>query len=131
MAHQAVLLAGATGLSQVLVAVLYLFAARGVGPGAFGSVVSAVALGTAAAGFIDFGTNNHWTRELARQAIGRDVSATRLFSKIAITIALAVDLDGRAGDRSAGFSSLARWPHRRSARGQPGIPGASPERSTW
>ncbi|MBB1196218.1 MULTISPECIES: lipopolysaccharide biosynthesis protein [Curtobacterium] len=90
MAHQAVLLAGATGLSQVLVAVLYLFAARGVGPGAFGSVVSAIALGTAAAGFIDFGTNNHWTRELARQAIGRDVFATRLFSKIVITIALAV-----------------------------------------
>ncbi|QFS79660.2 lipopolysaccharide biosynthesis protein [Curtobacterium flaccumfaciens] len=74
----------------MLVAVLYLFAARGVGPGAFGSVVSAIALGTAAAGFIDFGTNNHWTRELARQAIGRDVFATRLFSKIVITIALAV-----------------------------------------
>ncbi|MCA5924723.1 lipopolysaccharide biosynthesis protein [Curtobacterium oceanosedimentum] len=90
MAHQAVLLAGATGLSQVLVAVLYLFAARGVGPEAFGSVVSAIALGTAAAGFIDFGTNNHWTRELARQAIGRDAFAARLFSKIAITVALGV-----------------------------------------
>lgn len=90
MAHQALLLAAATGASQVLVAVLYLLAARGVAPSEFGATVAGIALGTAAAGFIDFGTNNHWTRELARQTMTRDVFAGRLVSKVMIALIAAV-----------------------------------------
>lgn len=90
MAQQALLLAAATGASQVLVAVLYLLAARGVAPSEFGATVAGIALGTAAAGFIDFGTNNHWTRELARQTMTRDVFAGRLASKIAVAAVAAI-----------------------------------------
>ncbi|WIA97406.1 polysaccharide biosynthesis C-terminal domain-containing protein [Curtobacterium sp. MCBA15_004] len=86
MAHQALLLAAATGGSQVLVAVLYLLAARGVTPSEFGSTVAGIALGTAAAGFIDFGTNNHWTRELARGTLALDEFNGRLLSKIVIAL---------------------------------------------
>lgn len=90
MAHQALMLAGATGASQALVAVLYLLAARGVPPADFGRTVAAIALGTAAAGFIDFGTNNHWTRELARRAIPHDVFVGRLTTKLGFAVAAAV-----------------------------------------
>ncbi len=89
IAHQALLLAAATGIAQVLVAALYLLAARGVSPSDFGSTVSAIALGTAAAGFIDFGTNNHWTRELARRAITDQLFVDRLCSKIVLTVTAA------------------------------------------
>ncbi|MCM3521967.1 lipopolysaccharide biosynthesis protein [Curtobacterium sp. P97] len=89
LAHQALLLAAATGTAQVLVAVLYLLAARGVEPAEFGATVSAIALGTAAAGFIDFGTNNHWTRELARKAMPDQLFEDRLFSKLVYTITAA------------------------------------------
>ena len=64
--RQAVYLAGATGLSQVAMAVIYLFAARGSGPSEFGLTVAAIALGSTAVGFVDFGTNSHWAREIAR-----------------------------------------------------------------
>ncbi|MCP1504238.1 O-antigen/teichoic acid export membrane protein [Curtobacterium herbarum] len=90
MAHQALMLAGATGASQVLVAVLYLLAARGVAPSQFGTTVSGIALGTAAAGFIDFGTNNHWTRELARRAMPNDVFVGRLVSKVGVAAVAAL-----------------------------------------
>lgn len=86
MAHQALLLAGSTGVAQVLVAVLYLVAARGVTPSVFGSTVSAIALGTAAAGFLDFGTNNHWTRELAKRELSDRIFHDRMLSKVILTI---------------------------------------------
>lgn len=90
MSHQALFLAASTGTAQVLVALLYLVAAREVSPSEFGSTVSAIALGTAAAGFVDFGTNNHWTRELARRALADQAFVNRLFSKLAITVGAAL-----------------------------------------
>lgn len=90
MSHQALFLAASTGAAQVLVALLYLVAAREVSPSEFGLTVSAIALGTAAAGFVDFGTNNHWTRELARRALAHQAFVDRLFSKLAITVCAAL-----------------------------------------
>jgi O-antigen/teichoic acid export membrane protein len=62
---QAVAVAGATGLAQIVMALLYLSAARGSSVEEFGSVVAAVAAGIGSVGLVDLGTNNLWTRELA------------------------------------------------------------------
>jgi O-antigen/teichoic acid export membrane protein len=87
---QAVFLAGATGFSQLLVALIYLFAARGSDPSTFGLAVAAIALGTAAAGFIDFGTNAHWVREVARGHMERVELGGRLSGKLFVALAVGV-----------------------------------------
>ncbi|TFD17437.1 hypothetical protein E3T26_02080 [Cryobacterium sp. TMT1-21] len=66
---QAVMLAGATGIAQLIVALVYIAAARSATPADFGWVVSAIALGTVAVGFVDFGTNSFWVREIARNQL--------------------------------------------------------------
>lgn len=81
---QAVLLAGATGIAQVLVGLIYLFAARGSDPKALGLAVSAIALGTSSAGYIDFGTNSHWVREIARGSMATPELGHRLFGKLSL-----------------------------------------------
>jgi O-antigen/teichoic acid export membrane protein len=86
---QAGALALATGLSQILVAVVYLLAARDADPAAFGLVVAAIGLGTAAVGFVDFGTNSFWVREGARATLGADVLRQRMATKTAISFAVA------------------------------------------
>lgn len=85
---QAVFLAMSTGLAQVLVAVIYLFAARGSEPKELGLAIAAIALGTSAAGFIDFGTNSHWVREIARGRMDLIELGRRLGGKLAIASAL-------------------------------------------
>lgn len=87
---QAVFLAGATGIAQILVAVIYLVAARGSDPKALGLAVAAIALGTSAAGYIDFGTNSHWVREIARGTMGHRELSYRLFGKLALAAAAGV-----------------------------------------
>ncbi|MFJ6284410.1 lipopolysaccharide biosynthesis protein [Pseudarthrobacter oxydans] len=62
---QALLLAFSTALGQVIVAVLYICTARIEGPEAFGPVVAAIAVGSTLAGFIDFGSNSFWVRQIA------------------------------------------------------------------
>ena len=69
LASQATILVTATAISQVITALIYLVPARLTGPSTYGPVVAAIALGTAAVGYFDFGTNSLWVREVARSAM--------------------------------------------------------------
>lgn len=86
---QAVMLAGATGLAQLVVAGMYIAAARSGSPAEFGLVVAAVAIGNAAVGFLDFGTNSLWVRELARGKLSRERLGHLSLSKLLIGLACA------------------------------------------
>ncbi|WIB67966.1 polysaccharide biosynthesis C-terminal domain-containing protein [Curtobacterium sp. MCBD17_035] len=88
LGKQALWLAGASGAAQVLVALLYLFAARGSEPHQLGLIVSAIGLATSAAGFIDFGTNSHWLREVASGRLPWRVFERRLATKLVVSLAL-------------------------------------------
>lgn len=81
---QAIALALGAALSQVLVALLYINAARASSPSEYGIVVSAIALGNALVGFIDFGSNSLWVRELASQELSIDEVGTRAVIKLLI-----------------------------------------------
>lgn len=85
---QSIALAGSTALAQGIVAVLYVVGARNASPETFGLIVAAVALGTAAAGFVDFGTNSLWIRELATGRMGAEAHGRRLVGKVVFTILL-------------------------------------------
>jgi O-antigen/teichoic acid export membrane protein len=84
LSAQAISLALATGVGQALVAVVYILAARNSSTTDFGLIVTAIALGTAFVGFVDFGTNSLWVREIAKQAMNSLDLGQRLVSKIAI-----------------------------------------------
>lgn len=79
---QAIVLAASTGVAQAILAVLYVFTARSAAPSDFGLVVNAVAIGTTAVGFLDFGTNSYWVRELASNRLDESVLGRRLASKL-------------------------------------------------
>lgn len=87
---QAVLLAGATGIAQLIVALVYIAAARSTDPENFGPVVTAIALGTAAVGFIDLGTNSFWVREIARNQLSPEEFSLRGSGKLALAAILAI-----------------------------------------
>lgn len=87
---QAVLLAGATGVAQVLVAVIYILTARSTDPSSYGAIVTAIAIGTAAAGLIDFGSNALWTREAASGRVSSTDLGARISGKLLAAAALAV-----------------------------------------
>jgi O-antigen/teichoic acid export membrane protein len=89
-ASQAILLAAATGIAQVIVAVIYVYSARTAGPHDYGLIVSAIALGTSAVGFVDFGTNSLWTRDIARGVLSRDLLGRRIANKLIAAVVLAV-----------------------------------------
>ncbi|MBG6237083.1 O-antigen/teichoic acid export membrane protein [Mycetocola sp. CAN_C7] len=81
---QAILLAASTGIAQIITAFLFILAARSADPAVFGQAVAAIALGTSLVGFVDFGTNGLWVRELARGTIDRGDFSSRFASKIVI-----------------------------------------------
>lgn len=84
VATQAIMLAGTTGLAQLITAAMYIVAARGVTPREYGLVVTAISIGMAAVGFADFGTNALWIRELARGRLSPGGLGPRLFTKLAL-----------------------------------------------
>ena len=87
---QAIFLAASTGGSQVLVAVLYLLAARTASPQQLGPAVSAIAIATAGMGFIDFGTNSHWVREISRGSMDRRELGHRIANKTLCTVGISL-----------------------------------------
>jgi len=87
--RQAVLLAGATGLSQLAVAVVYILVARWADPAGYGLVVAAVAVGTTAAGVFDFGANSLWVRELASGRLDRREAGARAATKLLLASVIA------------------------------------------
>lgn len=84
LSTQAISLALATGAGQVLIAFVYILAARNSRAAEFGLVVTAIALGMAFVGFVDFGTNLYWVRETARLKMSRQDFGQRLVSKLII-----------------------------------------------
>lgn len=84
---QAIALAVSTGTAQLVTAVLYIFTARTSAPSDFGLVVTSIALGTAAVGLLDFGTNSYWIREIAANRLGLPLLGKRLASKLLYSVA--------------------------------------------
>lgn len=93
---QAIYLVLATGSSQALVAFSYILAARGSEPAAFGAVASAIAIGMALIGIVDFGANSLWVRSIASKELSiqevtrRSVWKVILAALIAAIVTLAV-----------------------------------------
>jgi O-antigen/teichoic acid export membrane protein len=76
----------ATGIAQLTTAGMYIVAARGVLPEQFGPVVSIIALATAIVGFVDFGTNSLWVREIARGALPPRFLGERILAKLGLAL---------------------------------------------
>jgi O-antigen/teichoic acid export membrane protein len=88
---QAIVLATASGLSQLVQALLYILAARQLGPGRLSDVVAPVATGMALVGLVDFGTNSLWIRRSARGALtGTELGSLITTKILAITALVAV-----------------------------------------
>lgn len=62
---QAVVIAVATGIGQIAIGLLYILAARHSPMGEYGITISAIALGLALVGPVDFGTSGLWVREVS------------------------------------------------------------------
>ncbi|WP_211879769.1 glycosyltransferase [Pseudarthrobacter albicanus] len=86
---QAIALAASTGTAQLVVALLYIWSARSAGPESFGVLVASIGIGTAAVGFLDFGTNSYWSREVAIGRMSLDLLGRRIASKIVFAAMLA------------------------------------------
>lgn len=84
------MLALTTGIAQIILALIYISAARSTSPSNYGTVITAIALGSSAVGFIDFGTNSYWIRELAKAELNRVELSNRMTSKLAIAFILAI-----------------------------------------
>lgn len=84
---QALALLIGTGVAQVLVAGLYILTARRTGLEEYGSIVSAIGLGMAGAGFLDLGSIAYSMRELASQRITQDELNARARTRFAVTAA--------------------------------------------
>jgi len=80
------MLAAATGIAQVVLAVMYIFTARAAGPAEYGLTIAAVAAGTALVGYTDFGTNSLWVRELANSGIDIQTASSRARGKLIIAV---------------------------------------------
>ncbi|MGJ0385077.1 lipopolysaccharide biosynthesis protein [Arthrobacter sp. Leaf145] len=91
LVSQTLLLAFSTGVGQLIVAGLYIWTARLVGPDDFGPAVAAIGIGSTIAGFLDFGSNNLWVREMAASRLELDAVGRRLCSKLFFS-ALAISL---------------------------------------
>jgi O-antigen/teichoic acid export membrane protein len=87
---QALLIAVATACGQVSIAVIFLLTARETSPANFGHVVAGVSLGVAVAGFIDFGTNNLWVRDLSLRSVSGSDVRDRMITKTLVSTLLSV-----------------------------------------
>ncbi|UKA62106.1 lipopolysaccharide biosynthesis protein [Arthrobacter sp. FW306-04-A] len=85
---QAIMLAGTTGVGQVVTALLYILSAKSAEPSEFGLIVSAIAVGTTGVGLLDFGTNAYWLRELSARRMNALVLGRRLSSKLFYSCAI-------------------------------------------
>jgi len=82
-----------TGVAQLVVSALYILTARSMRPDEYGSVVTAIGLGVAGAGFVDLGANAYWGRELASSRITQqslNVRVTIRFTIVLVVAAVAV-----------------------------------------
>lgn len=87
MLKQSLTIASATGVSQVIAALLYIVMARIAGPGSLGEVVAAVAAATFLAGLFHFGTNGLWARDIANSKMQPEIFAQKATSKVILSTA--------------------------------------------
>jgi len=87
---QAMFLVLATGSSQALVAFSYILAARGSDPTQFGAVASAIAVGMALIGIVDFGANSLWVRSIASGELSMEEISRRSLWKMVLAAVIAV-----------------------------------------
>lgn len=97
--------------AQILVSILYILTAREMQPEQYGPIVTAIALGAAAAGFADLGANAYWIRELASQRMARaDFSIRAMIRFVAVltvaAIVLAVTMIGAPSFAAVGVLLL-------------------------
>jgi len=85
---QAITVAVATGVAQVIVAGLYIVAAKSSNVEDFGSVVAAVAAGIASVGLLDFGTNSFWVREISAGRMSAAEHSRRATWKVLFILAV-------------------------------------------
>ncbi|MEN2740513.1 polysaccharide biosynthesis C-terminal domain-containing protein [Microbacterium sp. X-17] len=79
---QAIALTVGSAVAQLIVAVLYVLAARSSDPSSYGVVVAAISVGMSAAGFYDFGSNSVWLRERAAARLGLTQFSSRARTKL-------------------------------------------------
>lgn len=84
--RQAMLVAASSGVAQVVLAIVYAVAARLAGPSSFGAVAAAFAVATGVAGFLDFGSNALWVREVASRRSTMASIASRFVWKSATAV---------------------------------------------
>lgn len=89
---QAMALAGTTGLSQVITAVMSLLVARSVTPSTFGVASAVMGLGIVVCGLVDFGSNEYWVREFARDRDRGSEMYQRLATKMVLSAILCLPL---------------------------------------
>jgi len=76
-----------SGVSQGFIAVLYLLAARHVGPSAFGAALAFIGVGNFLASLVDFGQNSMILREMAASKISSQQIFHQVFTKsVAVTL---------------------------------------------
>lgn len=85
-ARQAAVLAGATGISQILLACMFVIAARLSSPAEFGLLGTAYAISLVGASIVDFGTNALWTRELVAERMIGDELRARAGGKLVVCL---------------------------------------------
>lgn len=91
---QTLLLATSSAIGQIIVATLYIWTARNELPESFGPVVAAIAIGTTLAGFIDFGSNSFWVRELATGRMHHTALGTLMGNKAFVCILVCLTWGG-------------------------------------
>ena len=82
------MLAASMMIGQAVTAILLAAVARLAGPDGFSPVAVALAVGSAAALVIDFGTNSFWVREVARGSLAGGEAIARLQAKIVYALIL-------------------------------------------
>ena len=92
LSFQAIALTGSTALAQVATAVMYVLAARGSDPADFGRTATAIGIGMAASGYLDFGTSSLWVRDLASGRSDIAAISHRAVSRIYIGVLAAAAL---------------------------------------
>jgi len=78
-----------SGVSQGFIAVLYLLAARHVGPTAFGSALVILSVGNFLSTIVDFGQNSFLLRELAASRVKSQQVVHQIFSKNIVVMLVA------------------------------------------
>lgn len=89
-ARQTVFFAGSTGVAQLATICVYVLTARLSPLPDFGATVAAVALAMTLAGFVDFGSNNLWVREVSAARRPAAAFSARAMGKALVALVVSI-----------------------------------------